>query len=85
MRHTATHVATITVCLLLIGGLFAYIGWMQAYVARWKGANVELPLRTCIAISIAQFLRDFWYLPVVVLLAIAAISAVSLCRGRAGS
>ena len=36
MRHAATHVVTIIVCLLLIACMFAYIGWMQAYVARWE-------------------------------------------------
>ena len=41
MRHAATHVVTIIVCLLLIACMFAYIGWMQAYVARWKGAQCD--------------------------------------------
>ncbi len=82
MRHAATHVVTIIVCLLLIACMFAYIGWMQAYVARWKGANVMLPPNLYLAIHIANLLQDYWYVPLVVLLAIAAVSLASLCRGR---
>ena len=81
MRHTATHVVTITVCLLLIGGMFAYIGWMQAYVARWKAPTWRFRRSSIWPSKSQQFLQDFWYLPVVVLLAIAAILAASLCRG----
>lgn len=82
MQHKVGHIVTIVVCLLLIASMFAYIGWMQACVSRWKGANVELPSVVLTAISVAMLLRDYWFVPVAVLGTIAAISAALLWQRR---
>jgi hypothetical protein len=80
MRHVIVHVVIIIVCLALIGGMFAYIAWMESYIAKWKGFNVEVSPRMYFAIHVADFLGDYWYVPVAILLGIAAISVASLCR-----
>jgi hypothetical protein len=71
------YVLAITISVILTGAMFLFDVYMAAWEKQWAGVGVKLPNAAMIAISIAYFIRCYWYVFAVLFLVV-SLSAAAL-------